>query len=153
MKDCRYAKNLIEEWERMCRFERKYHSAKSNLQCSSECPMQKLKTKANANRENFNISGNKSCRMLIFDFDSDELVSVVQKWSDEHPVTTYRNKFLELPFIKSKFDDYGYPIVCAGDLFGFDCPFKAIKSNNKCLTSVDYQKQCHASWNMPYEDK
>lgn len=75
MKDCKNTQTFIKERVR-----------------ESDCPMRKLKLKTKQNRSKNRRFSNNSCRALTFDFDSTELVQVVQKWSDKHPEMTYRNR-------------------------------------------------------------
>lgn len=143
MCDCKNAQNFIKEWERMCKWEKKYHNTKANGACSPECPLQKLKEKTQKALAKQKIAPSRSCRLLMFDMDVNELVMTVQSWSDMHPAKTMQTEFLKLN-PKARIDpEDGLPVACAGDIYGFECPFTEEQNkNNEC---------CKACWNTPTE--
>lgn len=68
-------------------------------------------------------------------------IEIVQKWSDEHPIKTYQDVFLEA-FPKARIDIVdGVPEVCRRDVF--DTPSKYV-----CGLSGD----CRLCWNEEYKE-
>ena len=83
---------FAKEWNRMCR---------SNISCD-ECQIKHyLKEKG---IKNFNNCG------LVFRIYPEEMLSVIKKWSEEHPVNTRQSEFLKMHPNASLYN--GYIDIC-----------------------------------------
>ena len=101
------------EWYRMC----KYFSESDN---EKNCPVG---------------VGCGGCRLLAMT-EPAKMISIVQKWSDARPIHTQLSVFLE-KFPNATMGKKGYPVACAGNIFGHQCK---------------YGENCSACWNTPIED-
>lgn len=66
----------------------------------------------------------------------DKIVSVVEQWSKENPVKTYKDDFLE-KFPKAHTDASGIPISCRNNVYG--------------LEDCESEIRCDNCWNMEME--
>ena len=119
MIDCGITTNFLKEWERMCvKFDK--------VGCAG-CPLLR--------KDPAGIVY--SCRgfTTIHPQDAQE---IVQKWSDEHPLKTRKDVFLE-KFPKALLRGTGAPLCCAKRI--------GIAPNKDCM-----EKSCVDCWNEPYEE-
>lgn len=86
----------------------------------SECPIGKVK-------------GKYYCDYWEFDHPT-EAIAIVEKWSEEHPLKTYKDDFLE-KYPNARIGDTGVPVSCVRSVFG---------SNTACELS-----SCKECWNQP----
>lgn len=75
------------------------------------------------------------CSLDIFER-TNEIISVVEQWSKEHPVKTYRDDFLE-KFPKAHTDASGDPVICRNNVYG--------------LEDCESEIRCEDCWNMEME--
>lgn len=66
----------------------------------------------------------------------EKVVGIVQKWSDEHPVKTILDEFLE-KYPKALMSSFGYPLSCVSDL-GYE---------------VNCEHNCKDCWDAPLESE
>lgn len=85
-----------------------------------------------------NSNKNISCGMLESGY-PDEAISIVQKWSDEHPVMTNKEKFVQI----------------MKDVFGADI----VINNGDCPPTDSYLEECNERcseclkwWDEPYKE-
>ncbi len=71
------------------------------------------------------------------EYDHKNLLNAVKKWSDEYPVKTYKDDFLE-KFPKAPLNGYGIPLACR----------KCVYENYDCQGI-----ECGKCWNEPMKDK
>lgn len=117
--DCSKTMNFFKEVKRMCKTE----------QCIS-CPF---------------VLGS-GCKISYFflpttapTIDLPTMISMVQKWSDEHPLKTYAQDFFE-KFPNARKDSYGLPnTVCRKTIYG--------EERNRCDDT-----NCVECWNEPMEE-
>ena len=109
--DCSITENYLREKARM------------TINCTMNCFNCPLHSKNN----NKNIS----CGMYGFQYPA-EAISAVQKWSDEHPVMTNKEKFVQI--IK--------------DVFGIN-PVNACPPMSECTKPC---AECKAWWDEPYRE-
>lgn len=123
MIDCSITENYFAEKQRMTK------RAKDGI-CKIYCQKCPLSGKNNG------ISENVSCRTLEA-FYPEKAITLVQKWSDEHPQKTYLSEFLKA-YPNTLLNDVGLPKnVCLYDLGLTDC-----RNDRNCV-------DC---WNQPIED-
>lgn len=113
--DCSLAVNYGKEKKRMCKYF-KYNCA--------NCPL-------HSSRNGFNIS----CHMMVEEKPT-EAIAIVQKWSDEHPVKTIKEDFLEK-----------YP----------NAPLQSNKVPKSCPYHLGYEERCKYTdceicWNRPLSE-
>lgn len=100
--DCSKIENYLRALSRICKHEG-----------CEDCPIAEL--------------GNGGCIDIQAKFTA-KCIAIVQEWSDEHPLKTYKQDFLEkFPKAKKSYD--GTPNVCIEELYGEgvgikDCEFK-----------------------------
>ena len=114
--DCSKTMNFFKEVKRMCKTE----------QCMS-CPF---------------VLGS-GCKISYFflpttapTIDLPTMISMVQKWSDEHPLKTYADVFFE-KFPNADRGADQIPFICRRSIYGGEC---------------DKGKQCSDCWNEPMEE-
>ena len=113
--DCKIAENFLKEWHRMCEH-----------RLCDECPMNELRKKKVF----------WECQRVVMNA-PDEAVAIVQKWSNEHPVKTIKDDFLEkYPNAKLNAID-GTPKACPCNL-GYE---------EECIAN-----NCFACWNRPLSE-
>lgn len=115
-KDCGKTEMFLSEWKRMC---------ESAERCSA-CP----------GSDNFYPICDTSIRNCSKE-NINSFIEIVQKWSDEHPEQSIKEKFLEVfPNAPTKFD--GYPYGCCVDL--------GLKTGD--CSGIN----CKDCWNRPYQE-
>lgn len=119
MADCSKTKEFLQEWSRLC----KYNIC--GERCSDvTCPIEK----ACDGRYSWCYQFMKNC--------PDEVINLVQKWSDEHPIKTRQTEFLKLfPNSRMRHCDKDYLVLDV-------CP-AALDNRFSCeedITCVDCQK-------------
>lgn len=114
--DCKITENFLKEWDRMCEFP----------SCNT-CPLREL-------RQHSECLG---CRKRVSDVPV-EAIAIVQKWSDEHPVKTIRDDFLEKHPNAPKAAT-GTPVACAWRVGYLD--------EDGCLSG-----RCTECWNRPLSE-
>lgn len=112
--DCKITENFLKEWNRMCDL---YQS-----RCSA-CLMSSLHNEHEVACTDFAVSH------------PAEAIAIVQKWSDEHPVKTIKDDFLE-KYPKARMDAKDVPIICVNHL-GY------------CVECSDICSEC---WNRPLSE-
>ena len=117
MIDCNITVNFLKEWERM-------HEVCKRCEA---CPLSCFK----------NSTGN-SCRIFAMGYPQ-EAQKIVQKWSNEHPIKTRQEAFLEA-FPNALIRGTGVPESCA--------KIVGIAPNGDCR-----EKSCVVCWNEPYEEQ
>ena len=110
--DCNITENFLKEWNRMCDL---YQTRCSACLMSSQHNEHEV-----------------SCTYLA-KLHPTEAIAIVQKWSDEHPVKTIKDDFLE-KYPNARLDAQGTPVCCTRSLgyFVFEC-----------------LNECEKCWNMP----
>lgn len=114
--DCKIAENFLKEWDRMCEYP----------SCNT-CPLREL-------RQHSECLG---CWKRVSDVPV-EAIAIVQKWSDEHPVKTVKDDFLE-KFPNAFLDKDGIPTGCIRWLgYRITCPPAGLCTEcwNKPLSEV-----------------
>lgn len=82
-----------------------------------------------------------SCYGTPSEYLSEDAITIVQKWSDEHPVLTWEGKLRELlPNIDAR---SVCTALCPHDIFGGDAP-----SVNQCISDMD----CACCWSGEYKE-
>lgn len=115
--DCNITENFAREWTRMC---------KAYRMCA-DCPLKPLKTVTEA----------AMCSEAIKRRPVDA-IAIVQKWSDEHPVKTVKDDFLE-KYPNALLDKDGIPTGCIRWLgYHITCPPAGLCTEcwNKPLSEV-----------------
>lgn len=69
----------------------------------------------------------------------EKAIEIVERWSIEHPVKTYKMDFFE-KHPKAKKDANGNPLMCIVDVYGEEAEFK------ECEYRID---KCIDCWNRP----
>ncbi|MBQ5658220.1 MAG: hypothetical protein IIV02_01675 [Peptococcaceae bacterium] len=97
--DCNDAKTFLSEWYRMCK-----------------CFMD------NDNEKNCPVGiGCGGCRLLAIT-EPEKMIGIVQRWSDARPIRTQLSVFLKA-FPDAVMNAKGYPVACAGNVFGHKCKY------------------------------
>lgn len=68
----------------------------------------------------------------------EKAIEIVQRWSDEHPLKTYKDDFLE-KFPDALLNKEGYPHCCWCNVYGIN--------NKNC-----YSMSCNDCWDKPMEE-
>ena len=116
--DCKIAENFLKEWLRMCK--------QTKIKCADCSLYQKLS----------HIDG--CCRQRVCT-DPKKAIAIVQKWSDEHPVKTIKDDFLEKHPNAPKAAT-GTPLACAWRAGYF-------LDEDGCLSG-----RCTECWNRPLSE-
>jgi len=77
-----------------------------------------------------------------YDF-PEQVVEIVEKWSKEHPVKTYKDVFLEM-LPKAPLNEKGHPKCCPSSLFNLD---------ERCPMVNDSETSCTDCWNREYKEE
>lgn len=122
--DCSKTEVFFKEWRRMC----EHHTKNSTI---GECLL----------RSEFGCGECYGVNAIKFALSGSlkEVQAVVQEWSDQHPIKTRLNVFLEA-FPNAKIRTKGEEVrleVCAKEVFGVDV---------LCLNN------CYKCWNTPIEE-
>lgn len=115
MTDCAIAINYLTEQERLCTYFYGCHS----------CPLSVENNSTNFNCINFQRKF------------PEKAIEIVQKWSDEHPMKTYKDDFLER-FPNAYRHPDGRPAICRNLTYGLKaipCPYNG-KSCADCWGEV-----------------
>lgn len=128
MIDCSKTENYFAEKRRMTKKHKLNGGAYiCKLNCA-ECPLNSLN---NGTTDNMSCSNFETCY-------PEKAISIVQKWSDEHPQKTYLSEFLK-NYPNAPLDDDGTPKgVCPRALGLMDID--------------DCDDNCIKCWNQPIED-
>lgn len=118
--DCKITVNFLREQERICKA---FGHSLSDAECD-KCPIGQA-----CNNDNYEYCPNWMGAYPV------KAIAIVQKWSDEHPVKTIKEDFLEkYPQAVQTYDDL--PVVCAKHLgYGVVC-----------------FNDCAECWNRPLEE-
>jgi hypothetical protein len=122
MIDCSKTENYFAEKQRMTK---RTKEGLCEISCS-DCPLY---------NENNGTSEGLSCGCLEMHYPK-KAISIVQRWSDEHPQRTYLSELLKI-FPNTPLKDDGTPHLCPSDLGWND--------SRKCRE----QSNCVKCWNLP----
>lgn len=129
MIDCSETANYLSEKLRMTK---RSKNKGCDIKCS-ECPL---------SYTNNGASELMSCTTFEMHYPL-QAISIVQKWSDEHPQKTYLTELLE-NYPNAKLDENGTPKIV--------CPYYLglISKNNCRINRIN--SNCVECWNQPIED-
>lgn len=120
MIDCSKTENYLKEKVRMTKFE----DGSCGIKCA-DCPLSSSNNEKELFCDNFQLLYPK------------EAIAIVQKWSDEHTIKTYKDDFFEKYPNATKCLD-GVPNFCRDNLYGL---------NTRCS-----DKTCFECWNEPFSN-
>lgn len=117
--DCNITKNYLSEKARMVKYDLFYYDCGINCQ---DCPLN-------------NQDGNWDCGRFEYEL-PERAVEIVQKWSDEHQIKTYKEDFFE-KFPDAIRNEEGYPRMSPRLMYGDKFPSNI---------------PCHIAWDMVMEE-
>lgn len=121
MADCTKTVDFLREWGRMCQ---------PGIFCCS-CPLAR-------------DGATTGCKPMMKEH-PDDAIEIVQKWSDEHPVMTWKGKLKEM-----------LPNVDMSKIIGTCCPYNLLGGEapnmETCRSSGDYE-DCVNCWNGEYKEE
>lgn len=125
MIDCSKTENYLSERLRMTK---RSKNKGCDIKCS-ECPL---------SYTNNGASEFISCTTFELHYPL-QAISIVQRWSDEHPKRTYLSEFLK-NYPNAPLEDDGTPEICLSSL--------GLTNYNGCRNGIT----CSECWNQPVED-
>lgn len=125
MIDCSKTENYLSERLRMTK---RSKNKGCDIKCS-ECPL---------SYTNNGASEFISCTTFEMHYPL-QAISIVQRWSDEHPKRTYLSEFLK-NYPNAPLEDDGTPEICLSSL--------GLTNYNGCRNGIT----CSECWNQPVED-